>query len=218
MTTPTAPTTQEVFTRIYETGAWNSAESASGTGSTMAQTEIIRDVLPVLISQRGIKTIMDISCGDWNWMQHVDLRGALYHGADIVPAIIEANQAKHAHPRRCFSVMDILTDPFPEADLILCRDCLCHFYHADAIRAIVNIRNSGGRYLLANFYPRHYANVGDGNLAITTGQWYPINLCAAPFRFPKPLVTWCERCPTPGYTDKTLGLWLVADLPWRLNP
>jgi SAM-dependent methyltransferase len=210
-------TAKETFTRIFEDGAWNSAESASGTGSTLAETEPIRALLPGLLKRLCCKTILDLPCGDWNWMQHVDLSGVDYTGGDIVDAVIEGNRAKYAAPNRRFEIMDILTGPLPKADLILSRDCLVHFSHADAMRAINNIRESGARYLLATTYPDHYKNTGHGNLAITTGQWYPINLAVPPFNLGRPLQIHLDGCPTPGYTDKSLGLWLASTLPHKLG-
>jgi len=210
--------TAAIFTDIYERRVWGKGESASGSGSSMAETEVVRGILPDVVEQCSIRSVLDLPCGDFHWMQHVDLGDAEYHGADIVYEIIARNNALHSTPWRTFSVMDILEDPVPAADLVICRDCLCHFSHEDALKAILNIRQSGGRYVLFNFYPRHYANKVHGNLVITTGQWYPVNLLAPPFRFPAPLRVWNEKCPTEGFQDKSLGLWLINDLPWKLTP
>jgi hypothetical protein len=45
----------------------------------------------------------------------------------------------------------------------------------------------------------------------TEGDWRPLNLCAPPFNFPPPLRIIHE--PYRAFTDKSLGLWRVADLP-----
>ena len=74
----------ETFTEIFDKNLWASPESVSGGGSEMQNTEAIRRELPYLIQKFGIKSILDIPCGDWNWMKSVDLCGASYIGADIV--------------------------------------------------------------------------------------------------------------------------------------
>jgi hypothetical protein len=96
----------------------------------------------------------------------------------------------------------------PSVDLIFCRDCLVRLSFANIRSAIANIKASGLTYLLTTTYP------GRQNSDIATGEWRPINLQAKPFGFPPPLVLINEQCVvTPGYRDKSMGLWRIADLP-----
>jgi hypothetical protein len=76
-----------VFREHYRTTAWGSSESVSGTGSTVDQTTTIRTILPQIIRSYAVSTILDIPCGDFNWMQLVDLP-ARYIGANIVDELI----------------------------------------------------------------------------------------------------------------------------------
>jgi hypothetical protein len=64
---------EQVFTNIYDTRAWHSKESISGNGSELIQTEQIINELPVLLKKYNITSMLDIPCGDFNWMQHVNL-------------------------------------------------------------------------------------------------------------------------------------------------
>ena len=57
-------------------------------------------------------------------------RGRSVIGADVVPELVAANQARHASPRRAFLRLDLTRDALPAADAVLCRDCLVHFSFA----------------------------------------------------------------------------------------
>ena len=97
-----------------------------------------------------------------------------------------------------------------QPDLLLCRDALVHFSFADIHRALANLKRSAIPYVLATTFP-----TTDVNDDITTGDWQPLNLEALPIRFPPPLRLINEGC-TEGagrFSDKSLGLWRVADLP-----
>ncbi len=66
--------------------------------------------------------------------------------------LIEANQ-RFADDTHSFRVVNLLDDSLPDADLILCRDCLVHFSHEDVYRALRAIAASPARYLLTTTFP-----------------------------------------------------------------
>ena len=78
-----------------------------------------------IVEQYSVTSILDVPCGDFNWMQHVEFDG-LYRGADIVRELITENQARYGSDRRRFAVLDVTRDQLPASDLVLCRDCLNH--------------------------------------------------------------------------------------------
>lgn len=91
--------------------------------------------------------------------------------------------------------------------------CLVHFGFEDIRRALSNIRASRVKYLLATTFPACQSNED-----IVTGDWRPLNLQIAPLHFPPPLRMLREGCTEGGglFEDKSLGLWLVRDLPaWK---
>ncbi len=192
------------FTAVHGENTWRSAESVSGRGSTLHETEAIRRELPGLIEQIGVRSILDIPCGDFHWMQDVTLDVDTYIGADVVDAIVESNR-QFADDRRQFVKLDLTRDPLPEVDLVFCRDCLVHFSYADVRRALANIARSGSKYLATTTFPGRPENHD-----ILTGQWRPLNVQRPPLSFPEPIRLIDERCPMKGYTDKSLGLWRVA--------
>ena len=60
---------KETFTEIYTENLWASAESKSGTGSELRNTEVLRQELSVLLKKYKIQSMLDIPCGDFNWMK-----------------------------------------------------------------------------------------------------------------------------------------------------
>lgn len=188
---------------------WKSTKSKSGTGSALDQTQALIAALPALLRTWDVRSLLDIPCGDFNWMRHVDLAGLDYLGADVVPRLVEANQRSFAAPGIEFRVLDLVNDPLPRTDLILCRDCIVHLSFKDAKRALQNLAASGATYLLATTFTDR-----DANADCKTGKWRVLNLEKAPFDLPPPLQVLNEGC-TEGdgmFGDKSLGLWRLADI------
>ncbi len=202
--------TAETFDYIYRTNHWSGKDSVSGEGSDPARTAEIRKELVRILEEFDVRVLLDLPCGDFGWMSSVDLPVDVYIGADIVEELISNNRRLHAHEKRRFLVIDIINDRLPDADLLLCRDCLVHLSFDDIKRSLANIKASGIRYLLATTFPECGRNEN-----IVTGDWRVINLGMPPFNFPEPVRLTNEKCTEGGgtYADKSLGLWEVGSLP-----
>ena len=179
----------------------------SGPGSTLEETEPLRRKLPELLRELNASTLLDLPCGDFHWMQNVDLTGVHYIGGDLVGDLVERNHAKHACDGVEFRKMDLVNDTLPAADVILCRDCLVHLSLTDMQAALVNISRSGAKWLLTTNFPSVTQNDD-----IVTGQWRPVNLTLPPLNLPQPTEIIAENCLENEFADKTLGLWLVEKL------
>ncbi len=196
------------FQRIYEGNYWEGDESVSGQGSSLEQTAVLRSVLPSLLGDLHVSTLLDAPCGDFFWMKELSL-DVDYIGVDIVPEVIRQNQLKYAGPRRTFLTRNIARDDLPRADAIHCRDCLDHLSFEDALGALRNFQRSGATYLLATTYVDRTQNDD-----IVTSYWRPTNLQLAPFSFPPPLHLINEHCTEEGgiWADKSMGVWTLQDL------
>jgi SAM-dependent methyltransferase len=191
---------KEKFIEIYENNLWGSAESISGSGSEIQNTKVIQNELPVLLRKFNIKSILDIPCGDWNWMKNVDLCGASYIGADIVEPLIKSNRINY--PNVDFRVMDLINDPLPKVDLIFTRDCLGHLSNSNVLKALKNCEESKSKYLLATSFTKWNINPD-----IEDGGWKCINLMIPPFQL-NPIYLINEDCKEgyPHYNDKCMIL------------
>jgi SAM-dependent methyltransferase len=206
------------FARMYETNLWDNAESRSGDGSSLTSTAGVRAGLPGLLRELAVRRLLDVPCGDFHWMAHMDLAGAgvvAYVGGDVVEAIVEATNARYAGPDRQFVRVDLTSGPLPAvagqpADAVLCRDCLVHLSFANIARAMRVVRDSGARYLIATTFLEQPANID-----IADGDWRPVNLERAPFDLPSPVAVLVEGCEEEGgaFADKALGVWRAEDLP-----
>ncbi|MBA4274641.1 MAG: hypothetical protein C0436_03200 [Alphaproteobacteria bacterium] len=197
------------FNEIYHANGFCGTESRSGAGSTHFQTRIIREQLPALMKTWGAHSMLDIPCGDFHWMCEVDLSGVDYIGADLVPAMVEANQKRYGNEKRKFVTLDLLQGPLPEVDVIFCRDCLVHLPFVDACAALDVIRKSKATWLFTTHFTRD-----EKNHELDTNGWRALNLCKPPFNLPPPHFTLSERCTEAGgkAADKTLALWRISDL------
>jgi hypothetical protein len=195
-----------VFTAIYRTNRWGSEETRSGTGSERARTRRVAVELGRLIRDLDIRSILDIPCGDFNWMQDVRLDGVRYSGYDIVAELISANAARHGGPGRSFRVLDFTADPVPKddlkADLILCRDALVHLSYQHIFAALKHFHDDGSKYLLTTTFSSTQENVDIG-----PGWWRPVNMQRSPFNLPEPLCTLSDKESDDFYADKVLALW-----------
>ena len=201
---------KNIFSDIYRTNAWGGRESVSGEGSSLEQTVVLRKVLPSLLRSIKATTLLDAPCGDYFWMKELTLDLESYIGIDIVEEIIERNRRKYGGPRKQFAVKDITKDQLPKVDCILCRDCLDHLSFDNIFRAVRNFRRSGAKYLLTTTYTERTQNYD-----IITGEFRPTNLLLSPFSFPPPIQLVNEQCSEDGdkWSDKSIGLWRIADLP-----
>lgn len=199
------------FNYIKTYNLWGDMHSVSGSGSTLEQTQIIRNYIPKIIKDLHIESMLDIPCGDYFWMRHVDFDFSLlksYIGADIVEDLVLENH-KYANKNISFKCINLVDDQIPPVDLIFCRDCLVHLSFFDMFKAINNIKDSRSRYLATTTF----SCSGRENSDIITGDWRPINLELPPFSFPPPLILINEQCKENYSSDKCLAIWSISDIP-----
>lgn len=199
----------DIFADYFQRNSWGDNESISGPGSRIERTIQIRAALPQIVRQYECHSLLDIPCGDFNWMKLIDW-DIDYTGADIVADLVDRNQAQYGCANRRFLKLDLLQDKLPRVDLVLCRDCLVHFSYADIFRAFANLKASQSTYLLTTTNTTRPKNHN-----IATGEWRPLNLQQKPFSLPEPICLLDDTFPIPHYQDKHLGLWRIADLPVR---
>lgn len=198
-----------IFRDIYRRHHWAGGRSASGAGAAPEQVRQLQIALPPLMQELGVATLLDLPCGDYSWMQTVELPIQSYLGAELLPELVHRLNAAYADSRRRFMMVNLIQDPLPPADLLLCRDCLVHLSYADIQAALANVRRSGIPFFLTTTFPDCQANED-----IVTGDWRVLNLERKPFLLPPPLQLLNEGCTEADgvFADKSLGLWRSSDL------
>jgi len=199
------------FDRIAQTNLWGAATSASGLGSETTAAAAVREALPNLLQRLGVRSLLDAPCGDAGWINDC-IQDLDYTGVDIVSSLITENilRAQRGEIAGRFLTADITRDSLPDADLILCRDCLVHLSFENIHRTIARFRASGAHWLLTTTFPEW-----EVNLDCEDGDWRALNMQRAPFSWPAPAELIIERCDEGNgdWRDKSLGLWRLADLP-----
>jgi glycosyltransferase involved in cell wall biosynthesis len=203
------------FSKIFKENIFQSQESASGVGSELSQTKVIREKLPEIFKELSIKTLLDIPCGDFNWMRTLCKEDMDYIGGDIVEDIVKKNNDSYANAHTRFLLLDILTDQLPAADMLLCRDCLVHLPYSDIFKFFSNIKRSKIKYLTLTTFPEK----ANQNFSETCQIWRPLNMQAPPFNLPKPIILINEGLPDTidpntnmSYVDKSLAIWDLAEV------
>ena len=169
--------TENVFELIKDINYWTSLESISGPGSNVKNTLQTKKMIEDIIEKYNIKTILDIPCGDFNWMKTVKLKDCNYFGADIVQSIVDQNSKFYAKENIEFKKLNLTYDCLPKTDLIICKDCLQHLSNENVIKSLKNLVNSGSQYLLITSYPLTIRNYD-----IYDGDYRALNLFLKPFK------------------------------------
>lgn len=196
-----------VFLKIYEENAWGDRTSVSGPGSSLEATAELRRTLPSLLSELGVKSLLDIPCGDLEWIKHVPLGIEKYIGADIVKPLIEKNRVQYASLGE-FLHLDLLTDPLPSVDAILCRDCFIHLSNRDVIKALANIARTDTQYLITTTFPDLKTNQDT-----VTPYWRALNLQLPPYNLPPPFRIVGDFSPLQAaHEQKYQGVWQIGVL------
>ncbi|RYG98900.1 MAG: class I SAM-dependent methyltransferase [Alphaproteobacteria bacterium] len=198
------PTAASRFARIHETNYWANGESLSGEGSTMEATQHVREALEDFIREKQIPSMLDVPCGDFNWMRHVKM-DIPYIGGDIVEAIALRNQANYGNERRKFQMIDLTKSKLPQCGLVFTRDCLNHLSIPDIQRAIANIKSSGADYIGVTQFPAQTVNKSQ-----ESGFTYrELNFRLAPFNWSEPVAIHDEKL----HPGKHIAFWKTSDLP-----
>jgi Methyltransferase domain len=197
----------ERFSAIYANRVWLNSRSEgalSGLGSELTNTEPFRHRLPDILRTLGTSVLLDVGCGDFTWMNSVELP-CRYIGTDIVDEVIQKNIALYSTPSRSFTVMDATQERLPGADTVLCREVLFHLSFRDIWRLLGNVHKSDARYLITtNDAALMY------NADILSGDFRMLNLLRPPFLFPAPIASMPDDAVA---TGRALSVWKCADLP-----
>ena len=213
------------FDGVYRFSVWAGGAQAktsngipdSGPGSTLDETRSLRAALPEIFRNFGIRSMLDVPCGDMTWMSTVDLHGVAYVGADISARVVQQNQQRFASAAggesavsrlrmsaasTQFIVLDVVEDVIPPTDLLFCRHLMFHLTPEHNLRVLRAMERSGARYLLASTYLRTKVNTKPYVLI----QGHHINLLEPPYCLRDPIRIYGED-----HDDMYMGL-------WELNP
>jgi SAM-dependent methyltransferase len=133
--------TRDVFDDVYRLNRWGGArgELCSGSGSRGPAADLYIETVRRFIAERGVKSIVDIGCGDFHVAGRILEAVApdvTYVGLDAAQSAVKANSSRFTRPGVSFRWANAVTDNLPAADLCLIRQVLQHLSN-DQIAAIL---------------------------------------------------------------------------------
>ena len=194
----------QIFETIYRTNAWGDGSTRSGQGSNDRETSPIRAWFPKLVERYQIKSVYDAGCGECTWFPQITFKGPLaYTGAEIVPAVVQANRERYPH--LAFVSADVTETAPPPSDLIICRDVFVHLPIACIRQALARFKASGSAYLLATTMP----GTGCSETVLAPGAWRILDMATfagQPVELHPDSIQW---------PYKMCGLWHISSI--KLN-
>ncbi len=141
----TLKSNSEIFSDIYANNVWGKPTDAgekfrSGSGSHDEKIIVpYINTLLQLLTNNGIRNIVDLGCGDFWIMRHVlgtlaqNKYNFFYTGIDVVADLINYNAEHFRHPNIRFVCRDVTIDnePLPDGDILIIRQVLQHLSNAD---------------------------------------------------------------------------------------
>lgn len=115
-------------------------ETPCGKGSRLEETSILREWLPDIIERFDIGSLNDLGAGDQNWIAHVNWPYDIeYKAFDVKP------RHEDVH------FIDLVELVPPYADAQMCIYVLNHLSPKQMRRALFNIQQSSGAYLISSY-------------------------------------------------------------------
>lgn len=112
-----------IFNKIYAKSFWG---NGSGEGSSPEATVPYKHFIEDFINKNNISSVVDLGCGDWQFSQFMDFKGAKYLGIDASENIIDINSKKFSNKKVSFMHLPDSYEKIPKADLLLCKDVMQH--------------------------------------------------------------------------------------------
>jgi SAM-dependent methyltransferase len=171
------PTSEEVFTEIYQSGFWNE-NGFSRSGAEIRVNKGYVALLQDFMQKNHIHKVVDLGCGDWQFSRYIDWSGIEYIGYDVVKYVIERNQKNFAQPSIMFIQGDALEIELPEADLLICKDVLQHLSNEDILQLLEQLYKFK-HCLITNDV--NHVTLSSKNPDILRGDYRPLDLTRPPF-------------------------------------
>jgi len=169
----------EPFRRHYE-DEFSTWGNSSGAGSNVYYNIPYRAFLERFIHLNGVRSIVDIGCGDWMFSRFISFDHVAYQGYDVVPSVIERNRARFGSANVRFDLMPEDLAQVPSADLLVMKDVLQHLPDREILRHRRELFDRFPRCLLTNSYRKHET---PRNIDIDYGEFRSLDLNAAPYHF-----------------------------------
>jgi 2-polyprenyl-3-methyl-5-hydroxy-6-metoxy-1,4-benzoquinol methylase len=139
----------DTFNEIYRDRMWG---EGSGTGSAEKFALAYADIVVSFARKHGIKTVVDVGCGDFRVGRKLADSGLYYIGVDVVAEIIRSHKRRFEAKEVSFECLDVTVERPPAADLCLIRQVLQHLSNAEILKLLNNCKHYA-RVLITEHLP-----------------------------------------------------------------
>jgi SAM-dependent methyltransferase len=139
-------TTQQVFTKIYEEGAWGRSDdpsqrfySGSGSHDESVAGAYVDAIRAFLSAFKARPSVVDLGCGDFHVGSQIRSLCKQYVACDIVEPLVMFNKEKYKSLDVDFRLVDMTRDELPRADIVFVRQVLQHLSNKQISSALPQI-------------------------------------------------------------------------------
>lgn len=140
--------TKEVFTKIYEEGAWGTSHdpgqaffSGSGSRADAVVDTYVAAVGRFLGSLDHKPDVVDLGCGDFHVGSRLRPLCSRYVACDIVEPLIAFNAERFQALGVDFRTLDLTKDELPSGEVVFVRQVLQHLSNREIAQALPRIRD-----------------------------------------------------------------------------
>lgn len=162
-----------IFSGIYARDDW---KLGSGPGSQPENCGLYLHFLSDILHDYGVRTVLDIGCGNWAHLKNADWGTTSYLGIDVVPLLILQNikeYQKDGISFRACSINDV--ENVSSFDLVIIKDVFQHLNYAEILCILKSVKLA--RLLLVT------NDLAEINQDCACGGYRPLNMSAPPFGF-----------------------------------
>ena len=152
--------TEQIFTRIYESGAWGKSEdpnrpfySGSGSNKDHEIAVYVQSVGNFLRSFQVKPSVVDLGCGDFTVGSQIRKFCGRYVACDVVSNLIAFNRAKFKDLDVEFKVLDLIEDELPLGDVAFVRQVLQHLSNDQISRFVSRVSSSYNFLVVTELLP-----------------------------------------------------------------
>jgi len=146
---------RNVFSEIYSKNLWGgkAGEFFSGTGSRGEVADAYVDLIKDFVRDKGVRSVVDLGCGDMFIGKQIMGVSESYMGVDIVEPLIEAHRQTLGSDKAQFRCLDITAEPLPSGDLCLVRQVFQHLSNAQIKTALGEMLASFSYVVVSEHFP-----------------------------------------------------------------
>jgi len=133
--------TRIVFDEIYREGRWGrDGDDGFNSGSGSHRDDIVVPYVTAVsafLDELGTRaSVLDLGCGDFNVGRQIRPHCDRYIACDIVDALIERNRQRFGDLDVEFRCLDLVSDPWPKAEVVFIRQVLQHLNNKQIAQVI----------------------------------------------------------------------------------